>query len=185
LGGLVREEDAMVPGITAPEPVVAGGASERQPMTIVWALVSVILVVLFLTLGEAGRSILLRAVLVLTAVGEALAFFSNAFRPRQFAEQNGRPYHSAFHGVMQDFGFYNLAFAGLLVLAALDPPGSRGLLGVLVASYLVHALTHVLRFFGFYFGGGHSIPTRPRALELRDGLQLLAPVLGMILFFPS
>jgi len=154
-------------------------------MTVVWALLAVLLVVLFLILGAGARPTLLRVVLAFTALGEALAFVSNAFSPRSFAEQNGRPYQPAFHGVMQDFGFYNLAFAGLLALAAIDPAGNRGILGVVVGSYLMHALTHILRYFGIYFGGGHAIPTRPRALELRDGLQLIAPALGIILFFPS
>jgi hypothetical protein len=86
---------------------------------------------------------------------------------------------------MQDFGFYNLAFAGLLGLAALDPGSDRALLGVITASYLFHAFAHILRYFGLYFGGGHPLPTRPRTLELRDGLQLIVPVLGILLFFPS
>ena len=175
----------MTLGATAPQPASTDAPSERQPMTLVWAVLAVLLVVLSVTLGGYVRLTLLKAVLVLTAVGEALAFVSNSFRPRQFAEQNGRPFQPAFHGVMQDFGFYNLAFAGLLALAALDPGSNRGLLGVITASYLTHALTHILRYFGIYFGGGHSISTRPRALELRDGLQLIVPALGILLFFPS
>ena len=171
----------MTSGANAP----TGASSKRQPMTVVWALLAVLLLVLFLTVDEGARPILLKAVLVPTALGEALAFVSNSFRPRRFAEQNGRPYHPAFHGVMQDFGFYNLAFAGLLVLAAIDPGRSRVALGVVVASYLVHALTHIFRYFGIYYGGGHPIPTRPRAFELRDGLQLIAPAIGIVLFFPS
>jgi hypothetical protein len=154
-------------------------------MTLLWVVLAALLVVLSVALVGHVRLILLKVVLALTAIGEALAFVSNSLRPRRFAELNGRPFHPAFHGVMQDFGFYNLAFAGLLALAALDPVNSRGLLGVITASYLVHASTHILRYFGLYFGGGHAIPTRPGALELRDGLQLIVPALGIILFFPS
>ena len=175
----------MSSGAAAPQPTSTDAPSERQPITLAWAVLAVLLVVLSVTLGGYVRLTLLKVVLVLTAAGEALAFVSNSFRPRRFAEQNGRPFHPAFHGVMQDFGFYNLAFAGLLALAALDPGSNRGLLGVITASYLVHALTHILRYFGLYFGGGHSISARPRALELRDGLQLIVPALGILLFFPS
>jgi hypothetical protein len=111
----------MTPGATAPQPAPTNAPAERQPMTLLWTVLAVLLVVLSVTLGGSLRPTLLKAVLVLTAVGEALAFVSNSFRPRQFAELNGRPFDLAFHGVMQDFGFYNLAFAGLLALAALDP----------------------------------------------------------------
>lgn len=148
------------------------------------ALLAVVLALYFAT-GSAAHLVLLRALLILTALGEAFAFVSNSLRPRRFAEQCGRPYHPAFHGVMQDFGFYNLAFALLLVLAAFDPPRHALLIAVVIASYLVHAGTHVFRYFGIYFGGGHPIPTRPNGFELRDGLQLLVPALGMILFFPA
>jgi hypothetical protein len=162
-----------------------GASSGKPPMGVVWVLLAVLLLILFLTLGAGSRLTLLRLVLILAALGEALAFFSNSFRPRHFAERNGRPYEPAFHGVMQDFGFYNLAFAGLLGLSALDPTGNRMALGVILASYVIHALTHVFRYLGIYYGGGHSIPTRPRAFELRDGLQLIVPALGILLFFPS
>lgn len=149
-----------------------------------WFLLVGLLVLKFATTDEVQLS-LLRGLLVITALGEALAFVSNAFRPREFAEKNGRPYDPAFHGVMQDFGFYNLAFALLLTLAALDPPNRALLIGVVIASYTVHSATHLLRYLGVYFGGGHPIPTRPNAFELRDGLQLLVPTVGMALFFPS
>lgn len=167
------------------ESVLAEAPASRLPPGLIWALLLAALLVLYFTTGSATQLVLLRGLLVLTAVGEALAFVSNAFRPRQFAEKNGRPYDPAYHGVMQDFGFYNLAFALLLALAAIEPRNSTILIGVAVATYLVHALTHVLRYFGVYFGGGQPIPTRPQAFELRDGLQLTVPLLGMILFFPS
>jgi hypothetical protein len=150
-----------------------------------WAALLAVVLALYFATGSAVHLSLLRALLILTAVGEALAFVSNSLRPRRFAEQCGRPYDPAYHGVMQDFGFYNLAFALLLLLAAFDPPRYAMVIGVVVASYVIHAGTHVLRYFGFYFGGGDPIPTRPKTFELRDGLQLLVPALGMLLFFPA
>jgi hypothetical protein len=150
-----------------------------------WTALLAVVPALYLATGTPVHPALLRALLILTAVGEALAFVSNSLRPRRFAEQCGRPYDPTYHGVMQDFGFYNLGFALLLVLAAVDPPRYALAIGVVIASYLVHAATHVLRYFGLYFGGGQPIPTRPSAFELRDGLQLLVPAFGMILFFPA
>jgi hypothetical protein len=150
-----------------------------------WAVLLVLVVVVHLVTTDAAlRVAVLRAILVLAALGEALSFASFEFRPRRAAENSGRPYDPAYHGVMQDFGFYNLAIAMLLGLAAVDPQASPITLAVVVAIYLAHGTTHVFRYFGLYFGGGRPIPTRPQAFELRDGLQLAAPALGMILFFP-
>ena len=150
-----------------------------------WAFsIVAILVVHLLATGDALRLGVLRGILLVTALVEAMAFVSYELRPRQSLEQSGRPYDPAYHGVMQDFASYNLAFATLLVLAALDPPRSKITIGVIVASYLTHALTHLFRYFGLYFGGGHPIPTRPQTFELRDGLQLAVPILGLLLFFP-
>jgi purine-cytosine permease-like protein len=81
-------------------------------MSLVWAILAVLLVILSVTLVGYVRLAVLKAVLVLTAIGEALAFVSNSFRPRRFAEQNRRPFHPALHGVTQDFGFYNLQGEG-------------------------------------------------------------------------
>ncbi len=150
-----------------------------------WALLVVVLLGIHLFATDNGvRLLILRSIVLLAALGEALAFVSNALRPRLFSERCGRPYDPAYHGVMQDFGFYNLATALLLGLAVLDPTGNRIIVGVIVASYVVHATTHVLRYLGIYFGGGHPIPTRPQEFELRDGLQLILPAMGMLLFFP-
>jgi hypothetical protein len=86
--------------------------------------------------------------------------------------------------VSQDFGFYNLAFALLLGLAALKPTTSTLVIVVAIALYAIHGVTHTFRYFGLYYGGGTRIPTRPQALEMRDGLQLVAAATGMVLFFP-
>lgn len=151
----------------------------------VWVLVAVAILGIHLgASGDALRLGLLRGLLIVTALFEASAFFSYELRQRETLEQSGRPHDPAYHGVLQDAGFNNLALALLLLLAAVDPPGSRQTIGVIVACYLAHAVAHVLRYFGIYFGGGHPIPTRPRAFELRDGLQLAAPILGLLLFFP-
>ena len=138
----------------------------------------------FLITDAALRVSILRCLLSVIALAEALAFLSQELRPRRFAERNGRPYDAAYHGVMQDFGFYNLGFALLLGFAAMNPEGSRITIGVLIASYAAHAATHFLRYLGVYFGGGHPIPTRPPAFEARDGLQLAVAAAGMLAFFP-
>ncbi len=177
---------------TAPRPSSEDSSQSWRSMRLLpggdasmWAfLIVALLVVHLLATGDLLRLAVLRGILLVTALVEALAFVSHELRPRHSLEQSGRPYDPAYHGVMQDFGFYNLAFALLLGLAVLDPTRGRVAIGVIVASYVVHALTHILRYFGLYFGGGHPIPTRPRTFELRDGLQLAAPILGLLLFFP-
>lgn len=170
----------IAPETSSEEPVDKG----RRP-GLIWAiLLVVVLAVHLLTTGHAVRLSVLRGILILAALGEAMAFVSFELRPRRVSEQSGRPYDPAYHGVMQDFGFYNLAFALLLGLAALDPPSSRVTIGVVVATYVVHGAAHVFRYVGLYFGGGQPIPTRPQSFELRDGLQLAAPAFGMLLFFP-
>ena len=70
---------------------------------------------------ESMRLKALRTVLVLMAAAEGMAGFMYVFRARRMAERAGRPYAPAYHGVMQDFGFYNLAMALLLALCALEP----------------------------------------------------------------
>ncbi len=102
--------------------------------------------------------------------------------PRWFAERNGRPYAPDYHGVSQDFGFYNLGFALLFGLAASDPLASVNVIAIASVVYVIHGLTHVLRYFGLYYGDGTPIPTRPQAFEMRDGLQLLAAAVGMMPF---
>jgi len=134
---------------------------------------------------ESMRREALRTVLVLTAAAEAMAGFMHVFRARRMAERAGRPYAAAYHGVMQDFGFYNLAMALLLALCALEPGRNIVILRVAIALYAVHGATHVLRYFGYYYGGETPIPTRARHLELRDGLQLVVALAGMLIFYPA
>jgi len=156
-----------------------------NPNGVVWVLLAAALVAAnWLVTDPDARLLVLRVLLGATAAGELLAFVSNSLRPRQFAERCGRPYDPAYHGVMQDFGFYNLGFALLLGVSAFDPARATIPIGVVIAIYVVHAGAHLLRYLGVYFGGGHAIPTRPRGFELRDGLQLLAPAVGLALFFP-
>ena len=150
-----------------------------------WGAVIALTGVAHVTLAAMSiRLAVLRGVLILAAAGECLGGGFGVFRPRWFAERNGRPYDPAYHGVSQDFGFYNLAFALLLALAARDPATNARVIAVAVVLYAVHGVTHMLRYVGLYYGGGTSIPTRPRAMEMRDGLQLVAAATGMVLFFP-
>jgi hypothetical protein len=128
---------------------------------------------------------MLRALLLVLALAEALlGFVPQAFYPRRACEREGRPYDPAYHGVVQDFGFYNLAFASLFIFAALDPGRSGAVIAVAIGLYALHGLTHVLRSFGIYYGGGTSLPTRPPALELDQGLMLLAGAAALALFRP-
>jgi hypothetical protein len=164
----------------------AAGAAKRAALeSFVWGGVIAGLVLADFTVRDhALRTYALRAILVLAAAGEGLASISGIFRPRWFAERSGRPYEPAYHGVMQDFGFYNLGFALLFGLAVLDPVHATSVITIATVVYAIHATTHVLRYFGLYFGGGTAIPTRPRGFELRDGLQLTAAAAGIALFFP-
>ncbi len=152
---------------------------------LLWGGAIALTVVAHLTLtAESLRLGVLRGILILLAAGEGLGGTFAIFRPRWFAERNGRPYDPAYHGVSQDFGFYNLAFALLFGFAASDPEKSTTLLAVAIALYTIHGVTHVLRYFGLYYGGGTPIPTRAQQLELRDALTLLAGATGMALFSP-
>ena len=148
------------------------------------ALIALILVANFALADASIRLNVLRGILVLAAVGEGLGGSFGVFRPRWFAERNGRPFDPAYHGVSQDFGFHNLAFALLFGLAALDPMRNTSVIAVAIGSYTVHGVTHVFRYFGLYYGGGTPIPTRPQQIELQQGLELIAAATGMVLFFP-
>ncbi len=157
-------------------------ASDRRAV-VAWS--SVIVVVLI------GRSVVpegplrdgvLRGILLLMAAGEAAAGVLQVFGARQAATMAGRTYSASYHGLVQDFGFYNLAMATLFVLGAVDPARNRVVLPVAMLLYAVHGGTHLLRAFGIYYGGETTIPTRPSAYEMRDGLPLVAAVVGLLLF---
>lgn len=126
----------------------------------------------------------LRVALLLMAVGEGTAAVLQVFFAPSFGARNGRPYDPAYHGVTQDFGFYNFAMALLFALAAFDPTSSAGVIRVGIALYAIHGGTHLLRYFGLYYGGETPVATRPRRLELRDGLTLMPALAAMLLFFP-
>src|SRR2546430_16046845 len=88
----------------------------------VWSGVVLVLVsARFLAKDEPSRRLGLQAVLTLMAAGEAVGAFAGVFRARRMAEPTGRPYDPAYHGVRQDFGFYNLAMALLFALCAVNP----------------------------------------------------------------
>jgi len=165
------------------EKAAAGAAQRTAREAFVWAILITLLVIANITFSDDTlRLDALRVVLILAATGESAAWIVAVFRPRQYAERHGRPYDPAYHGVLQDFGFYNFGFALLLGLAALDPMSTARVIAIAITVYIIHAVTHVLRYFGLYYGGGCPVPTRPRAFEMRDGLQLLAAATGMFLF---
>jgi len=163
-----------------------GGAGKKTLRTgLFWGALIALIVFLDFALSEDSiRLDVLRGILILAAVGEVFGGTFGVFRPRWFNEENGRPYSPAYHGVVQDFGFYNLTFALLFTLTALDPTRGTIVIAAGIVLYTVHGLTHVFRYFGMYYGGGTAIPTRPLRFELRDGLTLIAPATGMLLFFP-
>jgi hypothetical protein len=157
----------------------------EPPARVLWVAPLVAVGIAYLTLDGAGvRLQLLRIVLISAAAGEGFAAVMQVFFARSFGERNGRPYDPAYHGLVQDFGFYNLAVALLFALAALDPEAGATTIRVGIVLYAVHGSTHLLRWAGLYYGGETRVPTRARRLELRDGLTLAAPLAGMILFFP-
>jgi hypothetical protein len=162
---------------------VTSGAAVKT--TVIWAAVLLVLVsTALMANSEPTQRLGLRTVLVLMAAGEAVGAFVGIFRARQMAEPTGRPYDAAHHGVRQDFGFYNLTMALLLVLCAAHPEKNIVVLPAAIVLYAVHGGTHLLRYFGCYYGGETPVPTRPRHFELRDALPLLVALAGMLLFYP-
>ena len=168
-------------------------STARQSMTpaartaIAWGALLVLLVVAARSTGndEVARRYAFQAVLLLMAAGEGMGAYVGVFRARQMAEPTGRPYDPAYHGVRQDFGFYNLAIALLLVLCAANPERNVVILPAVILLYAVHGGTHLLRYLGLYYGGETPIPTRPRHFELRDALPLLVALAGLLLFRPT
>ena len=154
--------------------------------TVLWGGILLVLVTAgFLAKDEPTRRHGLQAVLLLMAAGEAVGAFIGIFRARRMAEPTGRPYDPAYHGVRQDFGFYNLAMALLFALCAANPEGNVVVLPAAIVLYAVHGGTHLLRYFGLYYGGEVPVPTRPRHFELRDALPLLVALAGIVIFYPS
>jgi len=170
--------------IEARASLTANSAALRT--TVLWAGVLLVLVsARFLAKDEPTRRHGLQAVLMLMAAGEAVGAFAGVFRARRMAEPTGRPYNPAYHGVRQDFGFYNLAIALLSALCAANPERNIVVLSAAIVLYAVHGGTHLLRYFGLYYGGEVPVPTRPRHFELRDALPLLVALAGVLIFYPS
>lgn len=124
----------------------------------------------------------LRGILALVGLGEGAAAIAYIFNARHFSERNGRAYSAVYHGMMQDFGFYNLAIALLCMLTAIDPVANVAGIWVILVLYAVHGVTHLLRYFGFFYGG--ESPNRPREFESSDALPLIVALAGVVLFFP-
>ena len=172
--------------IEARESMPATANSAAVKTALIWGgLLLLVVSASFVANDEATRRHGLQAVLMLMAAGEALGAFVGIFRARRMAAPTGRPYDPAYHGVRQDFGFYNLAMALLFVLCAVNPERNAVVLPAAMVLYAVHGGTHLLRYFGLYYGGETPIPTRPRHLELRDALPLLVALAGILLFYPA
>jgi hypothetical protein len=173
--------------------MIAARASTTEPTTgaalkttVLWGGLLLVLVSAgLLGKDESTRRHGLQAVLLLMAAGEAVGAFVGVFWARRMAEPTGRPYDPAYHGVRQDFGFYNLAMALLFALCAVNPERNVAVLAAAVVLYAVHGGTHLLRYFGLYYGGEVPVPTRPRHFELRDALPLLVALAGILIFYPS
>jgi hypothetical protein len=104
---------------------------------------------------KAGRSLALRAVLILYAIGHLTTSALFTFWPRYFIEQRGPrppaplslvhgfgawpPLHTGFMNVL---AAYDLAVAFALLLAALDPVRNAGILWFLIVLWTVHGATH-------------------------------------------
>ncbi len=128
----------------------------------------------------------LRVVLVATAIVEATrGGIVQVFFARRSAELEHRRWEPDYHAVIQDFGFYNLAVAALFAVAAFDPARYRAVIAIGAGMYVVHGATHLLRYFGLYYGEGAAVADRPARLDLQQGLTLLAAAAGLVLFFPG
>jgi hypothetical protein len=173
--------------------MIGARASMTEPATSATLKTTVLWGGVFLVLVSAGlmakddtmRRHGLQVVLLLMAAGEAVGAFIGIFRARRMAEPTGRPYDPAYHGVRQDFGFYNLAMALMFALCTANPERNVVILPAAIVLYAVHGGTHLLRYFGLYYGGEVPVPTRPRHFELRDALPLLVALAGILIFYPS
>jgi len=140
-----------------------------------WTLVALLVVALSATIrATPERLLVLRALLLLLAAGEAGGAVSQAF----FAPRAGGPELPAFRVTQQDFALYNAAMSALFLMAATDPPRWMPLVNVTTVLYAAHGATHVLRYAGV-------LARRPeRPIEIRQGLPLLTAALGLLLFHP-
>src|SRR5262245_27537715 len=75
-------------------------------------------VIVSLVAEDMLRRYALQGVLILMAAGEGFAGYVQVFRASHMSDYTGRPYAAAYHGVVQDFGFYNLTMSLLLAISA-------------------------------------------------------------------
>ena len=150
----------------------AGAGRMSPPAWIVWPLVAVVLGALWLGIGSpAGRSAVLRLVLLALAAGELGGAFTQALA-------RATPGGIDLVVSRQDFALYNLATSALLVLTATDPARYVHVLEVAIALYAIHGAAHLLRYAGL-------LPRRPdRGIELAQGLPLVSAAVGLLLFHP-
>jgi hypothetical protein len=166
----------------AREAFLAFTLQDRKPTSVAMVLSTVaalLLVVLASVVDDAWRPYALRAVLLLIAVGELVGGVTQAFLTRPLFARAGRPYHPGHHGIVQDFGLYDLAMAAILVCIAIAPQSRSPVLGVVTMLYAVHGLVHLLRSRRLLAGADPD----PGA-DLRQGLPLLIGALGLLLFRP-
>jgi len=142
-------------------------------------LLSLILLLLSSTVTGASRGVMLQAVLLSIALGELGGGLTQAFLTRSLFDRAGRPYHSGHHGVVQDFGLYDLAMAAILLVVASRPEAYAAILYIVTALYAFHGIVHVLRYKGVVAGADPN-----QELDLRQGLPLLVAALGLFLFRP-
>ena len=100
-----------------------------------WTLVALLVVALSATIrATPERLLVLRALLLLLAAGEAGGAVSQAF----FAPRAGGPELPAFRVTQQDFALYNAAMSALFLMAATDPPRWMPLVNVTTVLYAAH-----------------------------------------------
>ena len=156
---------------------------DRKPILaamLLAAALALTLVVLASTLHDIGhRLLVLKIVLLLIATGETVGAAVQLFFTKETLMCEGRPYHPTLHGPINDFAFYNIAMALLLVLTATNPEAGRFVIFAVIALYAVHGTAHVLRHFMLIPGGSTRV-----GLDLKQGIPLLVVALALVLFFP-
>jgi hypothetical protein len=155
---------------------------DRKPTpasVVLAAVLGLALLLLSSTVTGASRGLVLQAVLLSIALGELGGGLTQAFLTRALFARAGRPYQSGHHGAVQDFGFYDLAMAAIVLLVAWRPETYAAILYVVIALYALHGGAHVLRYTGVVAGADPN-----QELDLRQGLPLLVAALGLFLFRP-
>ena len=172
----------MAAAAIAREVFLAFTLQDRKPTSVATILsiaAGLTLVLLASTLADAWRLPILRVVLYSLALGELVGGLTQALLVPSLFARASRPYHPGHHGVVQDFGLYDLAMAGILIAIAIAPDAYGPILGIVTALYALHGLAHLLRHEGIIAGADPD----PGA-DVRQGPPLLVGALGLFLFRP-